>query len=69
MQRVCLESGAALVICSGIQSGEFSQAFGFSEENKTLGTSQPPREIYQNRSEDCQAQQIHHVSDGVGCDR
>ena len=40
-----------------------------SEENQTLVTSQPPREIYQNRSEGCQAQRIYYVSDGRGGDR
>jgi len=53
MQTFRFESGAALIIRSGIQSGEFPQAACSSKDNKTLVASQPPREIYQNRSEDC----------------
>ena len=56
MQKVRLESGAALVVRSDLQSGKFPQTACSSKENKTLVTSQPSREIYQNRSEDCQAQ-------------
>jgi len=33
-------------------------------KNKTLVASQPHREIDQNRSEDCQTQQIRHIPDG-----
>ena len=69
MQAFRLQSGEALVIRSGIQSGKFSQAPGSSKENKTLVASQPPGKIYQNRSEDCQAQRIYYVSDGRGGDR
>jgi len=56
MQTFLLRSGEARVIRSGIQSGKLSQALGTSMENKTLVASQPPRKIYQNRSEECQAQ-------------
>jgi len=63
MQTFRFESGAALIIRSGIQSGEFPQAACSSKDNKTLVASQPPREIYQNRSEDCQSQQIRHIPD------
>ncbi len=69
MQAFCLQSGVALVIRSGIQSGEFSETPGSSKENQTPVASQPPHKIYQNRSEDCQSQQIRHVSDGRGYDR
>ena len=53
MQKVRLESSAALVICSGIQSGEFPQAACSSKENKTLVASQPARKAYQDWSEGC----------------
>ncbi len=69
MQAFLLQSGEALVIRSGIQSEKISQAACSSEKNQTLVASQPPRKIYQNRSEDCQVQQIYHVSDDCGVDR
>jgi len=59
-----LQSGEALVICSGIQNGKFPATPGSSEKNQAPVSSQPPREIYQNRSEGCQTQQIYHVSNG-----
>ena len=42
---------------------------GSSPENKILLASEPSRETYQDWSEDCQAQQIYHVSDVRSCDR
>lgn len=45
MQNVRLESGAALAVCSGIQSGQLFETFGSSKENKTLVASQPARKL------------------------
>jgi len=56
MQAFRLQSSKALVICSGMQSGKLPLAACSSKENQKLVASQPPREIYQNRSEDCQTQ-------------
>ena len=64
MQTIRLESDEALVIRSGIQSGEFPQAACSSKNNEALVASQPPRETNRNRGEDCQAQQIRNIPNG-----
>jgi len=56
MQTVRLESGEAMIIRSGLQSGKFSQTLGASRKNQALVTSQSPRQTHQDRGEDRQAQ-------------
>jgi len=69
MQAFRLQSGEALAVCSGLQLGQLPATLCSSEKNQTLVTTQPPREIYQNRSEGCQTQRIYYVSDGRGGNR
>ena len=64
MQAFRLKSGEALAVCYGLQPGQLPATLCSSEENQTLVASQPPREIYQNRSEGFQIQRIYYVSNG-----
>ena len=68
-RRIILDMDSSESPVYGEQTWQFPLTHGSPRENQTLVTSQTPRKTDKDRSKGCQAQQIHHVSNGRGCDR
>ena len=64
LPRLCGQSGSAVIVRFGLQSGQLSPSVGVAPEGKPLVTNNPARETGENRSQGSKSLDLRDLSDG-----